>query len=153
MMFANMLHHTSLAETMLVGELVKAVGWSSARTFLRYYLTQTEQLPMPVFPTSADPSGPALDLDFLQVRHSTWLQAPTLRVSQVRNSTWLQAHTLRVSHHHFHGCRLPHYEPPITTWASHWRRAQNEFNKVAGSHIESLPSPPGLPIGEEPRIS
>ena len=38
----------ALAETMLVGELVRTVGWSSAGTFFRYYLTQTEPLPMPV---------------------------------------------------------------------------------------------------------
>ena len=38
----------ALTETMLVGELVKAVGWSSSGTSFRYYLTKTEPLPMPV---------------------------------------------------------------------------------------------------------
>ena len=38
----------SLAETMIVGDLVEALNWSSAATFYKYYFTQTDTLNGPV---------------------------------------------------------------------------------------------------------
>ena len=38
----------ALAETMLVGELISAVNWSSPAVFYKFYLTQTEPLTRPV---------------------------------------------------------------------------------------------------------
>ena len=38
----------SLAETMIVGDLVEALNWSSAATFYKYYFTQTDTLNSPV---------------------------------------------------------------------------------------------------------
>ena len=38
----------ALAETMLVGDLVSAMNWSSPATFMKFYLTQTEPLTRPV---------------------------------------------------------------------------------------------------------
>ena len=38
----------ALAEIMLMGDLVSAMNWSSAATFMKFYLTQTEPLNRPV---------------------------------------------------------------------------------------------------------
>ena len=38
----------ALAQTMLVGDLVSAMNWSSPATFMKFYLTQTEPLKRPV---------------------------------------------------------------------------------------------------------
>ena len=38
----------ALAETMLVGDLVSAVNWSSPAVFYKFYLTQTEPMTRPV---------------------------------------------------------------------------------------------------------
>ena len=38
----------ALAETMLVGDLVSAMNWSSPGTFMKFYLNQTEPLTRPV---------------------------------------------------------------------------------------------------------